>query len=500
MTRPSFMVLALAATTWLGCERADRSGTRAAPGSSSTTSERTSCALGEVLCSGACTRRTAPECETACQVTSACSSAGAGGEGAGGDGPSKFGPANVTCSFEISASLSPKIASVGIVEWSTDLGGVDEALIEFGLDADYGKLAPVDLTEPRNRTLLLGMKPERAYQYRIWARAGSEVCMSEGHTLTTGPESSRLPQLEIATLESALLSPGYVVTTEYSGGSAFVIDEEGDFVWWFEVGNDVASARMSFDGKHMWLNVANVPRAQARVLKVSMDGLEVEDLSEIFEGQNHQLCPLPDGAVAFYAYGDNGCDDIKEYHPEFGVRHIINAADAHGETGRCHLNTIEYSAADDTLVFSDLAHDNYTKVTRSGEVVWVLGGAQSDFKGSGAVWTHQHGIHLLGLDRLVFFNNGAIGDSGSFAAELELDLGSMTATRVWEYTRDGFASTILGDVQRLPNGNTLVVYSATGSIHEVSPNKDLVQEIRWDFGGQFGYAMKRTTLYGPPPK
>ena len=96
----------------------------------------------------------------------------------------------------------------------------------------------------------------------------------------------------------------------------------------------------------------------------------------------------------------------------------------------CHCNAIHYSTPDDTVVFSDLDSDTYSKVTRSGDVVWVLGGDSSRFTGNGATWDNQHGFQMLGLDRLLIFNNGAAGDrAGSLAIEILLNLNSMTATR-----------------------------------------------------------------------
>ena len=39
-------------------------------------------------------------------------------------------------------------------------------------------------------------------------------------------------------------------------------------------------------------------------------------LSSQFVGQSHQLAVLPDETVAFFAFGTNGCEDIKERaHP-----------------------------------------------------------------------------------------------------------------------------------------------------------------------------------------
>ena len=83
---------------------------------------------------------------------------------------------------------------------------------------------------------------------------------------------------------------------------------------------------------------------------------------------------LPDETVAFYAYGSNGCDDIKERSPSGTAKTIVNSRTAHGGPADCHINNIQYSPDDETLVFSDLDNNDLTKVSRTGTVVWVLNG------------------------------------------------------------------------------------------------------------------------------
>ena len=113
----------------------------------------------------------------------------------------------------------------------------------------------------------------------------------------------------------------------------------------------------------MWINSANVPSGSAHVRRVAMDGSTNEDLSAQFTGANHQLTVLPDETVAFYGYGSNGCDDIKERSPSGTTKTIVNSRTAHGGTGACHINNIQYSPDDQTLVFSDLDNNVLTKVT-----------------------------------------------------------------------------------------------------------------------------------------
>jgi hypothetical protein len=59
---------------------------------------------------------------------------------------------------------------------------------------------------------------------------------------------------------------------------------------------------------------------------------------------------------------------------------------------------------------------------------------------------------------------------------------------------------VMGDIQRMPNGNTVVAYSTRGVIHEVNAQGMLLQSITAAGTGNFGYIEKRATLYGPPPR
>jgi hypothetical protein len=73
---------------------------------------------------------------------------------------------------------------------------------------------------------------------------------------------------------------------------------------------------------------------------------------------------------------------------------------------------------------------------------------------------------------------------------------SFTAMQSWSYMASQ-GSPVLGDVQRLPNGNTLATYSTQGVIHEVNPAGELVQSMTTS---SLGYADFRESLYGPPLK
>ena len=426
-----------------------------------------------------------------------------GNMGSGGSAGAGDGGMAANCTFSnVMSTISTKIPTVGIVTWATSLAGVTSAQIDFGLTTTYGMTAPVDLMAASYRTLLLGMKAAKMYHYRITATGAGGTCTSGDYTVMTGPKPNGVPAVT-ASAKSDKLFGGFLITGQYAqGNGAYILDADTEVVWGYSIGSDVTSARMSYDGKYMWISKDNccAQGGQSNVHRVSMDGMTDENLSSQFGGQNHQLTVLPDDTVAFYGYGANGCDDIKERAPNGTTKTIVNAQKAEGVTGGCHLNSIQYSKMDDSYVFSDLDHANYTKIKRTGETVWVLGGSSSQF-GSNLWSGGNHGLDILGVDRILIFNNGA-GNAGSVAIEWKLTLTpTKSAMRAWSYlSNPPIHVEVMGDVQRLPNGNTIVAYSTRGVLHEVSAEGALLQTLSWPLGSSFGYIEKRASLYGPPPK
>ena len=425
---------------------------------------------------------------------------GAAGGGSGGTTAGAAGAAggvSVSCTLTAMSSVSSAIPTVGVVTWSTDLSGLTEARVEFGLTTAYGMTAPVNLAQPSYRTLLLGMKPSRAYHFRVVARAGQNECASADQTLTTGALPGNVPTANRTTTDAAALAGGYLVGSLSQSGSSFILDADGDIVWWFTTSN-VSRAILSADSRFMWLLATNQGGGSPNVRRVAMDGAGGLEMHTEFGDAHHDIVVLPDDSVGFFQYYMNGRDRLMERAPDGMVRQIVDIPTAHGGVTNNHSNSLQYFAPDDSYTLSDLDQNCYVKVSREGQVAWVLGGNTSDFTGAGATWTREHGHHLLAPNRILFFNNGGQG-ADSIAREVTLDLTAMTAATTWTYDGNENSNT-LGDVQRLWNGNTLVTYSNAGTFHEVNASGTLLESITFSAGGGVGYATKRQSLYGPGPK
>jgi len=123
----------------------------------------------------------------------AAGAAGAGGAGEGGVAGSG-GTLSTDCSITLSSGdVSPKMATVGVVEWSTTLSNLASAQIVYTLNnagasiLNKGGAAPVDLKKPNYHTLLLGLKPSSTYTFHVEATTSSgAACKSADKTLSTG--------------------------------------------------------------------------------------------------------------------------------------------------------------------------------------------------------------------------------------------------------------------------------------------------------------------------
>jgi hypothetical protein len=432
------------------------------------------------------------------------------------------------CSISAEGVTSSAIATVGIVTFTVSgASSLDSAEIKFGLDTSYGLTAPVDVTtkDADYRTLLLGMKESKTYHYQVIGKSGSKTCTSPDYTIEVGgcPTSIRRPTVAPADVDKSKLDGGFMVMEGYKSALpddyAYILDGDGDLVWCYkEAGfGDLMATRMSWDGKYMWMVHGNTPEVAAHMGRVSMDGIDFDDHSSEFTGLNHDALVLPnDEGLVYVAYSSSsGCDDIKEWKPDGSSRTIINAGAVFSNESACHGNAVKYDKSDDTIIASDDSNSAYYKIDRQGNVKWVLnGGNYNDFdkSGGGATgWTGQHNLHILGTEadglyHILFFNNGtsATKAEGTHAIvrEIALDLKAMTTKEVWTYDSDpDISNPILGDVQRLDNGNTLVVYSLVGKAQEVDADHNVLQQFTWTgTSSGIGYVTKRKTLYGPSPR
>ncbi|HEX6272231.1 MAG TPA: aryl-sulfate sulfotransferase [Polyangiaceae bacterium] len=429
---------------------------------------------------------------------------GSAGSGTGGSAGSGTGGSGgmVSCTITATHSRSSAIATVEIVTFTTTLTGLTSARIDFGpAGAAPTMSAPVDLMAPNYRTVLLGMKGGREYAFRVVATSAAGSCMSQEYTLTTGAVPSNVPRITRTVMNATAQDRGFIITSGGVSGSqpAYIFDADGDVVWWASAPNSTSRARMSYDGKDMYMMALNVQNNGGEMRKVSMDGMTaMNNLSGLSTG-HHDFTVLPDNGIAVIVW-QGGCTAIVERSASGQLTTVVaNVGTIYQTVADCHTNAINYYASDQTYTLSDRNVNAFVKIRRNGQLVWQFGGSNprgQAFTGSMS-WQVNHGHHLLSDGTFLFLNNGPQTGGNAAALVYNLNTTNWTVTKAsWEY-RPGVSSPVLSDVQRLPNGNTLVTFSTAGQIHEVSPSGQLVVRFQ-SSSNSFGYAEFRKTLYGPP--
>jgi hypothetical protein len=423
---------------------------------------------------------------------------GAGGAAATGDGGapaagmSGLGPPGPD-GFAIDLKLASEIQStapttVGIVRWSLDKPRLTEAHIDFGPDTSYGVTAPVDLTELDYRTVLVGMKPAKAYHFRIVATDGSDTYTSLDQTLTTGAATPLIPRGTVMISQPDKVDEGFVIGSFWSmtnSWTVFILDTDGDVVWWYtdtanngSTSDGIGRARLSADSRDVWLVNGQV---RSPLRRVSIDTLDVQ----VYAGTagTHDVCAVSGDTMA-YLDSAAGCASIVEIDKAGVTKLVFDSTAATG--GACHGNAIRYNEKQERYVFSDRNTDVFV-LDRAGTLEWKLSDKVS---GGHERWGGvQHGVHLLDASLLIFANEPEGDWQHSQAIEFGVD-----GTVIQEFTSRG-GSDWFGDVQRLPSGNTLINYSL-GAIQEIDPNDNVVLQI--NEGVYLGYTEFRQSLYGPP--
>jgi hypothetical protein len=414
---------------------------------------------------------------------------GGAGTGTAGAGGGATGNATFTVQVQLASAMNSMApGTVGIVTWTVNVSALTEAHIDFGLDTSYGMTAPVDLTLTDHRTLLLGMKPAKTYHFRVVARDAAATYTSNDYTVMTGPATTTVSISKFQVMNATAVKRGFIMSSYWSGsGSAvpFILDADGEIVWWGRGGpsGGIARARMSADGKNMWLTSAS--NTGQAIQRISMDGLETQTYSNAVG--SHDLTAVSGATMAFLEYGESDCNSIYEIDPSGTKKEIFESQGVVPASG-CHGNALRYSQKEDQYTFSDVSSDVYI-VNRAGQVQWKLSTKVTN--GHTAWGGIQHGHQLLDGGILIFANNGG---GSNMSAMIEYDLNGKEVRRF----APGDYSANLGDVQRLPGGNTLVDFSNASVMKEIDAQGNVVLQINGASGTRFGYALWQETLYGPP--
>jgi len=167
-----------------------------------------------------------------------------------------------------------------------------------------------------------------------------------------------------------------------------------------------------------------------------------------------------------------------------------------------HINSIEIDHDGNLLVSARNTHTIYKISRRTGQILWRLGGKQSDFTlGRGARFAWQHDARRRPDGALTLFDNSAGPQvrKQSRGLVLHLDMKRMNATVVRTFVhRPPFVAVDQGNMQRLPGGHYFVGWGHQPFFTEFGARGTMLFDGRFGRGRVDSYRAYRLTWLGRP--
>ncbi len=420
------------------------------------------------------------------------------------------------------ASGAPNVLSALV---TADVTLADSVIVRFGVDGGVGDATPaVAVVAEAVRAPVLGLHASTSY--------GAQVVAYNRCGATTGPivpfRTAALPaDLPAYTATGASPSPGFTVFA--AGAYGLVIDDTGRVVWYHRFPNGPG---LNFQAQPNGRYAARPPSSGGDVagwVELATDGGITRTLgcADGLQPRMHDLIAEPDGSYWML------CDEVRtvdlssqgkpkdarvlgtdiqhrsaaggvlfEWSPfdhleiELGV---LDPADRDAAViNWTHGNALDVDTDGNLLVsFRNLSE--VTKIdTRTGSVMWRLGGTQNAFafeNVDGSAFVHQHGVRAVGAQLLLLDNLGE--PQGSRAEGYEIDaVRRVVRLRESYASAAGLVARVGGSAQALPDGHTLVSFGSAGGVEEY----DAAGTVVWRLTGNPGYvfrAQRIRSLYHP---
>lgn len=388
------------------------------------------------------------------------------------------------------------------------------------LDSSAYLFTPVSKHSKNHALTLTTLTQLTTYKIEAVAFNKNNYITIDTFTFETGAVDERLNNFENVWQNGFYTTPQYTITNLPAGQESFFIvtDLRGNLVWYHKYNLDYNSCNAWRITAHNTILYANCKE----IVEIDFFGnvlrnIVTEEPSWYF---HHDLQYLSNGNLAvIYAHPEThfisgtGEEEIvivdgylvyneaNEIVYRWKASDFFDATEARFMGGYwsqifgqrtldwCHFNSIAEDF-DNNLLISSSHWSKVFKVNRfNGEVIWELGEDGTLSKDSTFQIQRQHSIEPISPHKYLLFDN--LGKDGlSRAVEFAVDPDTNFAFPFWEYQPvEEITAPTRGNIQRLPNGNTLVFFpTGKGTIHEVNPNRQLVWKIDL---GRSGYRAYR---------
>jgi hypothetical protein len=226
---------------------------------------------------------------------------------------------------------------------------------------------------------------------------------------------------------------------------------------------------------------------------------------------HHAFTEHDDGAIVWLALDDGYENETLERLDAAGVQSRIWSCQSQfyatiGQIGSCGTNGLYWDAAADRYLISSWAIDTVIEIDGAtgalnryfGQLpgAWSFDPPESEFD-----W--QHGPIYTDAGTLMVSSkrwDPEASRNETVAYEYALDEGAQTLREVWSFGKgQGIYGAFMGEVHRLPGGNTLHNYGEEARLREVTPDGEVVWEVWWEGDAHIGRSTPFADLYDLVP-
>jgi outer membrane protein assembly factor BamB len=332
------------------------------------------------------------------------------------------------------------------------------------------------------------------------------------------------PAVEVATEARDDIAPGYIFVAPEKGGTgkggSMIIDDRGQVVWFYPLRGPYGRT-MNFETQtYQGTDVLTWGQTPDEYVIFDASYREIARFRAVngYNGDHHEFLISPQDTALITIYNAvprdltsvGGREDglawqgiVQELDIQTGEvlfewrsidhvgleeTYVTPSEDHYPGIDYFHINSIDVDHDDNLLISARETSAVYKIDRNSGEVIWRLGGKQSDFEmGPGTRFAFQHDARRLPDGTISIFDNGSlVFENGtpkaveeSRAIVLELDEKRMRASLVREYTHpDKQYADAAGNMQVLPNGNVFVGWGRALAVSEFSNDGELLFDFR----------------------
>ena len=429
----------------------------------------------------------------------AAGNAGRGGAGGrGGQGGTAGAGSGDEYVSGVTVTVNPMVNTILVVNW-TQAKAAEQVWLEFsfaGSSVMTSRMAAG--ATGAHKDVVLGVPGSTAVAVRIVSRQGGVDYKTRDYMGMTGAVPSGVPVPMISMYDATAASPERYMfgAVENAGGCTnrscylvgpywvYIMDRQGRIVWYYTDSTSNAATgfpRVARDGEYIWIDKART--GTRSVHKTTLDRTTYTQTVAV-SGLSDAIDVTADGGLLYEVNGD-----LRELTKAGTTRNIWSCRTAMGSGYNCYSNTVNWNPTDDTVLLSFPEPNTVVQINRAtGAMVATYGDFAGSYTFSPSTWSFefQHfpnitaaGTLLVSTHLTAFPEGSSAGANQHAFVEFTIDRTAKRLTEKWSYT-GAYWPLSRGMALRLANGNTLVNYGTNGIIQEITPDKRIVFQVKFD--------------------